>query len=274
MGACTSKARQTKENYLAKDPSAAGNNKKKSSLHEQSSLINVDQFANVPFIDSEEKLASTPPMTPTIDNDEQTTVKNDFETNVSYSNAETIGKLKQEVVTFVRERILPHVDEKQKLVDYVHKRIIGSPAERRLIDEHLDACFADISAHRPPDMDERNKIRTRLMHVITVYVASQASDNSFLKALYDKMGASLDLNTLNAETNEHEVVHVTVTKRVRQVFLDGSSSVIPTDRTCPVNTVIHLSNHEPNIPADLPDDIRRKAEQVLHSFNDAIRSKQ
>ena len=40
------------------------------------------------------------------------------------------------------------------------------------------------------------------------------------------------------------------------------------------NTVIHISNNEHNIPADLPDDIRRKAEQVLNSFNDVIHSKQ
>jgi len=40
------------------------------------------------------------------------------------------------------------------------------------------------------------------------------------------------------------------------------------------NTVINISNNEQNIPDDLPDDIKRKAEQVLHSFNDAIHSKQ
>jgi hypothetical protein len=112
------------------------------------------------------------------------------------------------------------------------------------------------------------------MHMITIYVASQSSENSFLKALYDKMGSSLDLNSLNAETNEHEVVQVTVTKRVRQVFLDGSSSLETVDPSNPTATVIHLSSNEQNIPNDLPEDIRRKAEQVLHSFNEVIHAKQ
>ena len=57
------------------------------------------------------------------------------------------------------------------------------------------------------------------MNIITIYVASQSSDNSFLKALYDKMGPSLDLNSLNAETNEHEVVNVTVTKQYDKFLL-------------------------------------------------------
>ncbi len=112
------------------------------------------------------------------------------------------------------------------------------------------------------------------MNIITIYVASQSSDNSFLKALYDKMGSALDLNSLNAETNEHEVVNVTVTKRIRQVYLNDLST-LPSDENSNIkNTVIHISNNENNIPDDLPDDIRRKAEQVLNSFNDVIHSKQ
>jgi hypothetical protein len=91
------------------------------------------------------------------------------------------------------------------------------------------------------------------------------------------MGPSLDLNSLNAETNEHEVVNVTVTKTVRQVFVDGSSTLIPNSNSNttnePPNSVIHISNNEHHIPTDLPDDIRRKAEQVLNSFNDVIHTK-
>ena len=30
-----------------------------------------------------------------------------------------------------------------------------------------------------------NKLKKRLMNIVTVYVSSQSSDNSFLKALYD-----------------------------------------------------------------------------------------
>jgi hypothetical protein len=116
------------------------------------------------------------------------------------------------------------------------------------------------------------------MNIVTIYVSSQSSDNSFLKALYDKLGPLLDLNSLNAEANEHEVVNVTVTKTVRQVFIDGSSSVIPNEHinstTELPNSVIHISNNGHHIPADLPDDIRRKAEQVLNSFNDVIHTKQ
>jgi hypothetical protein len=268
MGACTSKA---KKKYLKNDTSTA--NKNQNSICEQSPSINVDKFANVPFIDSEEKLTTTPPsLSPTNDNDEQTTVKNNFETNVSYSNTETIDKLKQEVSTFVRDKILSNNEEKQKLVDYIHKRIIGNAAEKKLINEYLEQCFTDIEHKQQTDND--NKIKQRLMNIITIYVASQSSDNSFLKALYDKMGAALDLNSLNAETNEHEVVNVTVTKRVRHVFLNDSSSLNPDEHSNTKNTVIHLSNNENNIPDDLPDDIRRKAEQVLNSFNDVIHSKQ
>jgi len=242
----------------------------------------------VPFIDSEEKLTTTTPPPPPLsteqsiptdpnkDNDEQTTVKTNFETNVSYSSDETIEKLKQEVYTFVREKIFPIKEEKQKLIDYVHKRIIGGTPDSKIIDESLEQCFNDIEKHQHPDSDNNNKIKRRLMNVIAVYVASQSPDNSFLKALYDKMGPSLDLNSLNAETDEHEVVNVTVTKTVRQVFVDGSSQLIPSSNSTsePPNTVIHISNNEHNIPADLPDDIRRKAEQVLNSFNDAIHAKQ
>ncbi|CAF3671591.1 unnamed protein product [Rotaria sp. Silwood1] len=269
MGACTSKVKKNKEKHLKNDTSTT----KKNLTCEQSSSINVDKFDNVPFIDSEEKLAATPPrLTPSTDNDEQTTVKNDFETNQSYSNIETIDKLKQEVLTFVRENILSNNDEKQKLIDYVHKRIIGNVQEKKLINEYLEECFNHIQENHLIDNDD--KIKQRLMNMITIYVASQSPDNSFLKALYDKMGSALDLNSLNAEINEHEVVNVTVTKRVRQVFLDDSSSSIPNQNSNTKNTVIHLSNNEHNIPDDLPDDIKRKAEQVLNSFNDVIHSKQ
>ncbi|CAF1070671.1 unnamed protein product [Adineta steineri] len=263
------------ERLLQRRDDVSTTNKKKNSICEQSSSITVDKFANVPFIDSEEKLATTPPppLLPSNDNDEQTTVKNNFETTISYSNNETIVKLKQEVITFVREKILSDKDEKQKLIDYVHKRIIGNKEERQIINEHLEQCFNDIQQNQIIN-DENNNIKKRLMNIITIYVASQSSDNSFLKALYDKMGPTLDLNTLNAETNEHEVVNVTVTKRVRQVFLDNSSSSsIPNENTNLKNTVIHLTNNEHNIPDDLPDDIRRKAEQVLNSFNQVIHSK-
>jgi hypothetical protein len=214
MGVCASKVKKNKEKYL-----------KKNSSGEQSSSINVDKFANVPYIDSEEKLTATPPPTsspppPTNDNnDEQTTVKNNFETNVSYSNTETIDKLKQEVSSFVREKILSNAEEKQKLVDYVHKRVIGNATERKLIDEYLEQCFNDLQQNRSIDND--SPIKKRLMNIVTIYVASQSSDNSFLKALYDKLGSALE-----------------------------------------------------NIPDDLPDDIRRKAEQVLNSFNDVLHAKQ
>jgi hypothetical protein len=289
MGACTSKTKKTKEKHLKNDVTNAGNNNKKDSITEQaqqqSASVNVDKFANVPYIDSEEKLttATTPPPLSTEqsipinhdnDNDERTTVKTNFETNVSYSSAETIDKLKQEVYTFLRDKIFPIKEEKQKLVDYVHTRIMGSTTDSTIIDESLEQCFNDIEQHQHPDSDANNKIKRRLMNIITIYVSSQSSDNSFLKALYDKMGPSLDLNSLNAETSEHEVVNVTVTKSVRQVFIDGSSSLIPNSTTESPNTVIHTSNNEHNIPADLPDDIRRKAEQVLNSFNDVIHTKQ
>ena len=293
MGACTSKTKKNKDKYLKNDVTNATNNNKKDSSAEQrqSASGNVDNFANVPFIDSEEKLTSTasPPIPPPLsteesipstnhDNDERTTVKTNFETNVSYSSAETIDKLKQEVYTFLRDKILPIKEEKQKLIDYVHKRINGSTTDSTIIDESLEQCFNDITQHQHPDSDNNNKIKRRLMNIITIYVSSQSPDNSFLKALYDKMGPSLDLNSLNAETNEHEVVNVTVTKTVRQVFVDGSSSLVPnhnhqTTNETP-NSVIHISNNEHNIPADLPDDIRRKAEQVLNSFNDVIHTKQ
>jgi hypothetical protein len=275
MGACTSKVKKNKDKYLKDDVSTTNKNKKKNSIGEQSSSINVDKFANVPFIDSEEKLpttATSPPILPSDDNDEQTTVKNNFETNISYSNTETIDKLKHEVTTFLREKILSDPEEKQKLSDYVHKRIIGNPEEKKLINESLEQCFNDIQQNQSIDTD--NNIKKRLINIITIYVASQSSENSFLKALYDKMGSALDLNSLNAETNEHEVVNVTVTKRVRQVFLDNSSSLIPDENFNSKNTVIHISNNEHNIPNDLPDDIRRKAEQVLNNFNQIIHSKQ
>lgn len=288
MGACTSKVKKNKEKYLKNDVSTTKKNKKKTSIGEQSSSINVDKFANVPFIDSEDKLTTTPPpSSPTTndnnnnknndddDDDEQTTVKNNFETNVSYSNTETIDKLKQEVLNFLREKILSNIDEKQKLSDYVNKRIIGNPTEKKLINEYLEEIFHHIQQNQSIDHD--NPIKKRLMNIITIYVASQSSDNSFLKALYDKLGSALDLNSLNAETNEHEVVNVTITKRVRQVYLDdpsSSSSLISSnDNSNLKNTVIHISNNEQNIPDDLPDDIRRKAEQVLNSFNDAVHSK-
>jgi hypothetical protein len=91
------------------------------------------------------------------------------------------------------------------------------------------------------------------------------------------MGPSLDLNSLNAETSEHEVVNVTVTKTVRQVFVDGSSTLLPNQNpkstTDTPNSVIHIANNDHHIPSDLPDDIRRKAEQVLNSFNDVIHPK-
>ena len=281
MGACASKIRKNKEKYR-KDQ------KKSNSICEQSSSINADKFANVPFIDSEEKVPTTPTLSsssvpppapsstliPADDDDnedEQTTVKNNFETTISYSNNETIDKLKEEVASFVREKILSDADEKQKLVDYVHKRIIGTANEKKLITEQLQQCFDDIQQYKVIDND--NNIKRRLMNMVTIYVASQSSENSFLKALYDKMGSALDLNSLNAETNEHEVVNVTVTKRVRQVFLDNSSSLVPNESVPIKNTVIELSNNEYNIPDDLPDDIRRKAEQVLNNFNQVIHSK-
>ncbi|CAF1042913.1 unnamed protein product [Rotaria sordida] len=269
MGACTSKVKKNKEKHLKNDILTT----KKNSTCEQSSSINLDKFDNVPFIDSEEKLTITPPrLTPSKDNDEQTTVKDDFETNQSYSNIETIDKLKQEVFTYLRENILSNNNEKQKLIDYIHKRIIGNVEEKKLINEYIEECFNNIQENYLIDND--NKIKQRLMNIITIYVASQASDNSFLKALYDKMGSTLDLNSLNAEINEHEIVNITVTKRVRQVFLDDSSSSIPNENSYTKDTVIHLSNNEHNIPDDLPDDIKRKAEQVLNSFNNVIHSKQ
>ena len=293
MGACTSK--KNKEKHLKSDVTNGGNNNKKNSIAEQaqeqlSSSVNVDKFANVPFIDSEEKQAATtttsphaPPLLSSSstaeasspvenDNDERTTVRTNFETNVSYSSAETIDKLKQEVYTFLREKVFPIKEEKQKLLDYVHKRLVGSATDASVIDERLEECFSDIEKCQHPDSDTSNPIKRRLMNIATVYVASQSSDNSFLKALYDKMGPTLDLNSLNAETSEHEVVNVTVTKTVRQVFLDGSSSIVPnsnpTSTTDTPNSVIHISNNQCNIPADLPDDIRLKAEHVLNSFND------
>lgn len=291
MGACTSKSKKNKEKHLKDDMTNGGNNHKKESIGEhvqqQTTSGNVDKFDNVPFIDSEEKQAtnSSPPLSNQQstnnenDNDERTTVKTNFETNVTYSNTETIDKLKQEVYTFLREKIFPFNEEKQKLIDYVHKRILGSSIDVAVIDENLEQCFNDIEQKQYPDNDNNDKIKRRLMNIVTVYVASQSSDNSFLKALYDKLGPLLDLNTLNAETNEHEVVNVTVTKTVRQVFVDGSSSIVPATQTINStddlpNSVIHIANHDHNIPVDLPDDIRRKAEQVLNSFNDVIHTKQ
>ena len=296
MGACTSKTKKNKEKHLKNDVTNAVNNNKNDSTTEQvqrqSLSANADKFANVPFIDSEEKQNATT-QSPSAaaplsaeqsttnqnkDNDERTTVKTNFETNVSYSSAETIDKLKQEVYTFLREKVFPFKDEKQKLIDYVHKRIIGNTTDTAVIDETLEQCFNDIEKNQHPDSDDNDKVKRRLMNIVTIYVSSQSSDNSFLKALYDKMGPSLDLNSLNAETSEHEVVNVTVTKTVRQVFIDGSSSVIPSEHINSTselpNSVIHISNNEHNIPADLPDDIRRKAEEVLNSFNDVIHTKQ
>lgn len=290
MGACTSKTRQNKAKHLNNDVTNAVNNNKKDSTMEHAQQpalsVNVDKFDNVPFIDSEEKQATTPPPLTNEevkindsnhDNDERTTVKTNFETNVSYSSAETIDKLKQEVYAFLREKIFSNKEEKDKLIDYVHQRIIGSTTDATIIDQCLEQCFDDINKQQHPDRDEQDKIKRRLMNIITVYVSSQSPDNSFLKALYDKLGPTLDLNALNAETTEHEVVNVTVTKTVRQVIVDGSSSVI-TDEKLNSNieipdSIIHLSNNEQNIPADLPDDIRRKAEQVLNSFNDVIHTK-
>lgn len=268
-----------------------GNNNKKDSTIEhaqqqQSLSVNVDKFDNVPFIDSEEKQPTTPPplsseeakfndVNP--DNDERTTVKTNFETNVSYSSAETIDKLQQEVYTFLREKIFSNKEEKDKLIDYVHQRIIGTTTDATIIDQCLEQCFDDIDKQQHPDRDEQDKIKRRLMNIVTVYVSSQSPDNSFLKALYDKLGPSLDLNALNAETTEHEVVNVTVTKTVRQVIVDGSSSFVSNEKLHSnieiPDSVIHLSNNEQNVPADLPDDIRRKAEQVLNSFNDVIHTK-
>ena len=123
---------------------STSNNKKNSIGEQQSSSINADKFANVPFIDSEEKLTSNyhhhhhQPN----DNDERTTVKNNFETNVSYSNAETIDKLKQEVSHFFEKKSYQINEEKQKLIDYVHKRIIGNATEKKLINEYLEAMFS------------------------------------------------------------------------------------------------------------------------------------
>lgn len=274
MGACASKVKKNKEKYFKKD-SSTGNKVTKSSTGEQSSSINVDQYNNVPFIDSEEKLTITPPrLSPTNDDeDEQTTVKSDFETNQLYSNAEVISKLKQEVSMFLHDKILWDAEEKQKLVDYVQKRIIGNATEKKIINEHLEECFNNIQANQPIDSNNNNNIKQRLMNIITIYVASQSPDNSFLKALYDKMGSALDLNSLNAEISEHEVVNVTVTKRVKQVFVDESSSPIAQQNLTMKNTVIHLSANENSIPDDVPEDIRRKAEQVLNSFNDVMHSK-
>ena len=289
MGACTSKTKKNKEKHLKNDV-ANGNHKKESIAEQtqrQSATSNADKFDNVPFIDSEDKQQtnSSPPLSNQQstsnenDNDERTTVKTNFETNVTYSSAETIDKLKQEVYTFLREKIFPFKEEKAKLVDYVHKRILGSSIDVAVIDENLEQCFNDIEQKQQPDSDSNDKMKRRLMNIVTVYVASQSSDNSFLKALYDKLGPLLDLNSLNAETNEHEVVNVTVTKTVRQVFVDGSSTIVPASQTANLtddlpNSVIHISNHDHNIPVDLPDDIRRKAEQVLNSFNDVIHTKQ
>lgn len=289
MGACTSKTKKNKEKHLKNDV-ANGNHKKESIAEQtqrQSATGNADKFDNVPFIDSEDKQQtnSSPPLSNQQstsnenDNDERTTVKTNFETNVTYSSAETIDKLKQEVYTFLREKIFPFKEEKAKLVDYVHKRILGSSIDVAVIDENLEQCFNDIEQKQQPDSDSNDKMKRRLMNIVTVYVASQSSDNSFLKALYDKLGPLLDLNSLNAETNEHEVVNVTVTKTVRQVFVDGSSTIVPASQTANLtddlpNSVIHISNHDHNIPVDLPDDIRRKAEQVLNSFNDVIHTKQ
>lgn len=293
MGACTSTNKKNKEKHLKNDVTNSGNNKKDSAAdhaqQQQSSSANVDKFDNVPFIDSEDKQPTTPPPPPPLstdqgqahsanpDNDERTTVKTNFETNVSYSSAETIDKLKQEVYTFVREKIIPYKEEKDKLLAYVHERITGNTTDATIIDQCLEQCFDDIEKRQHPDRDEQDKIKRRLMNIITVYVSSQSSDNSFLKALYDKLGPSLDLNALNAEATEHEVVNVTMTKTVRQVIVDSSSSLIPNDTNTSnieiPDSVIHLSNNEQNIPADLPDDIRRKAEQVLNSFNDVIHPK-
>ncbi|CAF1107541.1 unnamed protein product [Rotaria magnacalcarata] len=302
MGACASKTKKNKEKYLKNDVIDTGNNNDNTNNTKKDSIIgqaqqgqspsaNIDQFANVPFIDSEEKLttatspsATSPSLTEQAmplnhdkDNDERTTVKTNFETNASYSNTETIEKLKQEVYTFLREKIFPINEEKQKLIDYISKRITGRSTESTTVDEQLKECFDDIEQNKHPDSDQNNNIKSRLMNVITVYVASQSSDNSFLKALYDKLGSSLDLNSLNAETNEHETVNVTVTKTVRQVFVDASSTLTPNSNPNSTRTtsenVINLSNNEHNIPTDLPDDIRRKAEQVLNSFNDVTHAK-
>ena len=281
MGSCTSKTKQQLENDPNNGSSTSGkfNKKKKkrnnrADIDQQCNSNDVDQFAHVPFIDSEEKLATTPPpSSPPLKNpqDEQTTVKTNFESNVSYSTSETIDRLKQEVLDFLREKIFPVAEEKEKLLAYVQKRVIGSPDEKKLIGEHLNQFLIDIEQHH--SIDQENQIRNRLMHIITIYVASQSSENSFLKALYDKMGTSLDLNSLNAETNEREVVEITVTKRVRQVLLDGSTPVNINDIPSPNNTVIHLSNQDKTIPDDIPEDIRRKAEQVLNNFNEVIHSK-
>lgn len=283
MGACTSKLRKYHSDHLKNDPSSSKHAKTRKNVNEERNMVpssstpNNDQLANVPFIDSEEKCTTPPPPlsppSPSTDDGEETTVKNNFETNMSYSKVETVEKLKQEVLTFLREKILPYEEEKTKLTDYVLKRIIGDATEKQRIAEYLHQCLNDIEHHQPIDQgNPHNQIKNRLMHIITIYVASQSPDQSFLKALYEKMGASLDLNSLNAETSEHEVVEVTVTKRVRQVYLDGTSA----DHTHPNRTIIHLSSHNAQqapIPEDLPEDLRRKAEEVLHNLNDILHSK-
>lgn len=293
MGACTSKSKKNKDKHGKNDATNGTNNSKKASIVEQaqeqrSSSGNVDKFANVPFIDSEEKQTTAPasssptvdPSTPLNDNDkdERTTVKTNFESNVSYSCAETIEKLKQEVYSFLREKILPLKDEKGKLIDYVHQRFAGNNIETTEIDQELEQCCHDIEQNQHPDGENSNAIKKRIMNIVTAYVASRSNENSFLRALYEKLGDSLDLNTLNAETTEHEVVNVTVTKTVRQVFIDGSSTIMselngPANEA-KTNSVIHIDNNEYNIPADLPEDIRLKAEQALNSFNDAIHTSQ
>jgi len=176
---------------------------------------------------------------------------------------------------YEKKKILPNAAEKQKLIDYVRKRVGTNNSDGKNIDECLEQCLSAIeqSTVPPPLLTVDNKMSKRLMNIISVYVASQSSDNSFLKALYDKMGSSLDLDSLNAETNEHEVVNVTVTKTIRQIFVDKSSSLLPNNSNIISGNVTQQPNNEQPIPADLPDDIRLKAEQVMNSLNDMINIK-
>lgn len=272
MGACKSKGKTRHETDLDpgfkpienKSHPINGNVDKSSALHES------EGFANVPFIDSDEK--SPKIVRPTSNDDENpTTIKTAFENNVQYSNEETVRRLKEEIFKFLREKVFPSETEKEKLVSFVEKRIVAKETEKQLVMNKFNEFLEQIEKNEIDKSDD--PVRNRFFQQITVFVGSKSTENSFLAALYQKLGNSLDLNALNAESTENERVEITVTKTVRKVFLDESKNESFDEKSNGERTVIQIPSSDPKIPNDLPEDLRRKAEQVLTDFNELFHQK-
>ncbi|CAF0837886.1 unnamed protein product [Didymodactylos carnosus] len=296
MGTCTSSSKKhSKKHSTTKDLQPEQQQKKSlNDEHGKSLLNNIsnhgDQFTSLPYIDeqtptikeSKDKPKFNEPPTKTTDttnnstdDDERTTVRTNFETNVSYSSAETIENLKQEVYKYVQEKILPSDIDTAQLYDYIIKRFPSNINQDEL-HHQIERCLDLISKNQTQDLlkqlvilDSNENTYKKILNTLTTYVSSLCSDNSFLKALYGKFGDTLDIDMLNAETNEHEVVNVTVTKTIKQVYINSPTplSNLPLNNSSKSTTT---TINEQKIPDDLPDDIRRKAEQVMNSVNDAF----